>query len=127
MFTYENINHLMGYNSHDSKQKDLWIPFVTGGISKCVASVTLLPLNVVRMRLQMKKYTVEQVKQLNIEVSSNIKEQTIYNGVIDCFKKTYRNEGIGAFYKGLTPLVIKMFPTSGVFFLAYEGTLRMLS
>lgn len=50
MFCYENINFLLGYNSN-SKTKDMWIPFITGGISKCVASVTLLPLNVVRMRL----------------------------------------------------------------------------
>jgi hypothetical protein len=53
----------------------MWIPFVTGGLSKCIASVTLLPLNVVRMRLQMKKYTEEQLKQMKIDVPSNFKEQ----------------------------------------------------
>jgi hypothetical protein len=51
MFTYENINHILGFNQQKSTKKDMWIPFFTGGISKCVASVTLLPLNVVRMRL----------------------------------------------------------------------------
>lgn len=50
MFTYENINHLMGYNSK-TETKDMWIPFFTGGFSKCIASMMLLPLNVVRMRL----------------------------------------------------------------------------
>jgi len=29
----------------------MWIPFLTGGFSKCFASVALLPMNVVRMRL----------------------------------------------------------------------------
>ena len=61
MFTYENINNLLGFDQQKSTKKDMWIPFVTGGISKCAASVALLPLNVVRMRLQMKKYTAEQL------------------------------------------------------------------
>ena len=38
----------------------------------------------------------------------------------------YKIEGMRAFYKGLTPLVIKIFPSSGVFFLAYEYTISML-
>ena len=55
-----------------------------------------------------------------------MREQIHYNGVIDCFRKIYRYEGVAAFYKGLTPLIIKVFPSSGVFFLVYEATLRML-
>lgn len=74
MFCYENINHLCGFDQNKRKQKDMWIPFVTGGLSKCIASVTLLPLNVVRMRLQMKKYTEEQLKQMKIDVPSNFRE-----------------------------------------------------
>lgn len=58
MYSYENINHLLGY-THQSKSKDMWIPFMTGGFSKCIASMILLPVNVVRMRLQMKNYTLE--------------------------------------------------------------------
>ena len=54
MFCYENVNSLLGFNQKTSGAKDMWIPFITGGISKCLASCTLLPLNVVRMRLQMK-------------------------------------------------------------------------
>lgn len=64
---------------------------------------------------------------MKIDVPSNMRSQILYTGVIDCFRKMYKNEGIGAFYKGLTPLVIKIFPSSGVFFLAYEYTLLMLN
>jgi hypothetical protein len=63
---------------------------------------------------------------MKLEVASNFKEPTYYTGIIDCFQKMYKQEGIRSFYKGLTPLVIKIFPSSGVFFLAYEGTLRIL-
>ena len=83
-------------------------------------------MNVVRMRLQMKNYTVEQIKKLGLQSGTNIREQVHYEGVIDCFKKIYKYEGVSAFYKGLTPLVMKVFPGSGVFFMAYETTLRLL-
>ena len=57
----------------------------------------------------------------------NMKEQVMYKGVIDAFVKIYRNEGIAAFYKGWTPLVMKIFPSSGLFFLTYEYTLLLLN
>jgi hypothetical protein len=44
------------------------IPFITGGFSKCFASATLMPINNVRLRLQMKKYSVEQVQELGLKV-----------------------------------------------------------
>ena len=105
----------------------MWIPFLAGGLSKCIASMTLLPLNVVRMRLQMKQYTTDQLKEKSMEVPTNFRDQIQYKGVIDCFRKIYRNEGPAAFYKGLTPLVAKIFPSSGVFFFAYESTVRLLT
>ena len=46
--------------------------------------------------------------------------------MIDTIKKIYKNEGILGFYKGLTPNLLKIFPTSGVFFLFYELTLSYL-
>ena len=49
----------------------------------------------------------------------------MYNGFIDCVKKTYRVEGVRAFYKGLTPNLIRMFPQSGLFFLVYDWVQRM--
>ena len=47
--------------------------------------------------------------------------------MIDCARKILANEGFFAFYKGFTPNMIKIFPSSGLFFLTYEGTLIFLS
>ena len=44
----------------------------------------------------------------------------------DVARKIYRNEGISGFYKGLTPNLIKIFPSSGIFFLSYELTIGYL-
>ena len=46
--------------------------------------------------------------------------------MIDVAKKMYRNEGWTAFYKGLTPNLVKLFPSSGLFFFSYEATIRAL-
>lgn len=74
----------------------------------------------------MKNYTLDQIKKLNLEAQTNIREQVTYNGMLDAFYKIYKHEGVTAFYKGFTPLVLKVFPSSGVFFLTYEMTLKAL-
>ena len=102
------------------------IPFFIGGTSRSLASISLLPINVVRMRLQMKSYTDEEVRVKNLTKSTNIKEEVRYTGMIDCATKIMKYEGVKGFYKGLTPAVLKIFPTSGLFFIGYEATLGYL-
>lgn len=46
--------------------------------------------------------------------------------MLDVVKKTYRNEGVRAFYKGLTPTLIRQYPASGLFFYTYESVLKAL-
>ena len=54
----------------------------------------------------------------------NYKDIIHYEGMFDCARKILKYEGMTAFYKGLTPNIIKIFPSSGVFFLTYELTLK---
>ena len=62
-----------------------------------------------------------------MKVDSNTRQNVRYDGVLDCARKILKNEGITAFYKGLTPNMIKIFPASGVFFLSYEYTMKLLN
>lgn len=60
MYSYEVLTHMMGYQSGQAKKMswdNFLIPFFIGGTSRSIASTTLLPINVVRMRMQMKTYT----------------------------------------------------------------------
>ena len=51
MYCYENINHAVGYQSGQKMTKDNFLmPFLTGGVSKSIASFALMPVNVVRLR-----------------------------------------------------------------------------
>ena len=49
-----------------------------------------------------------------------------YSGMVDCFKQTYRAEGIRGFYKGLSPTLLKSFVGTAVTFGAYEFMSEML-
>ena len=57
----------------------------------------------------------------------NIRKEILYNGVVDTIIKIYRNEGILAFWKGFTPNLMRLFPSSGVFFLTYEFGLKLMN
>jgi len=79
----------------------------------------------------MKTYSSDELKDKKFAAKHfkdiNTKQEIVYKGMIDTFVKIYKNEGIKGFYKGITPSVIKIFPTSGLFFLTYELTLGYLS
>jgi hypothetical protein len=51
----------------------------------------------------------------------------MYTGMRDVISKTYTNEGFRAFYKGLTPTLLRQYPASGVFFYTYEKVLNILT
>ena len=51
MYAYENINFMFGYTSGQKMSKENFlVPFFTGGLAKSVASFTMMPLNVIRLR-----------------------------------------------------------------------------
>ena len=60
MYCYENINYYSGYQSGQKMSKDNFlIPFLTGGLAKSIASFSMMPINVVRLRMQMKQFSKE--------------------------------------------------------------------
>lgn len=42
------------------------IPFFTGGVAKSIASFSLMPINVVRLRLQMRQFSKVEVEKLGL-------------------------------------------------------------
>lgn len=64
---------------------------------------------------------------MGLSVQTNNKSAVTYDGIIDCVQKIMRNEGVRGFYKGLTPNMLRIFPSSGLFFLVYESVLLKLN
>jgi hypothetical protein len=61
MYSYEVLMHILGYESGSMKKitwDNLFLPFIIGGTSRSIASTFVMPLNVIRMRLQMKTYNL---------------------------------------------------------------------
>ena len=43
-----------------------------------------------------------------------------YRGMMDCFVKTVRHEGVSALFKGLWPNYVKVVPSIAIAFVTYE-------
>ncbi|XP_052265323.1 electrogenic aspartate/glutamate antiporter SLC25A13, mitochondrial-like isoform X2 [Dreissena polymorpha] len=63
--------------------------------------------------------TPADVIKTRLQVAAR-KGQTTYNGVIDCARKIYREEGFYAFWKGAPARVFRSAPQFGVTLLTYE-------
>ncbi|KAK4516271.1 Glucosamine-6-phosphate isomerase (Glucosamine-6-phosphate deaminase) (GNPDA) (GlcN6P deaminase) [Mucor velutinosus] len=48
-----------------------------------------------------------------------------YKGFIDCIKSSYRNEGWRIFFRGLTPTILRAFPSNAATFAAYTWTMKL--
>lgn len=84
---------------------------LNGALSGIVAKSMIYPLDVVKRRLQVQGF--EQARAAFGQIQK-------FNGVIDCFVKTARNEGIFGFYKGYFPSMIKSGLATSIVFLTYE-------
>lgn len=49
-----------------------------------------------------------------------------YKGVIDCFSQTYKSQGLGGFWRGYIPCLMRAVPANMGTFLVYEMTLGLL-
>ncbi|XP_020619311.1 mitochondrial glutamate carrier 2-like [Orbicella faveolata] len=71
---------------------------IAGCTAAMVGSAAVTPMDVVKTRLQVIRSGGEAA----------------YNGLLDCARKTYVNEGIRAFYKGTVPRMIVIAPLFGI-------------
>ncbi|XP_043544373.1 mitochondrial folate transporter/carrier-like [Chiloscyllium plagiosum] len=83
------------------------LEYVTmAALSKVFAVTATYPYQVVRARLQ--------------------DQHTQYSGVMNAIGRTWRNEGVHGFYKGVVPNVLKVTPACCITFLVYENVSQFL-
>lgn len=83
---------------------------MAGGLSGVFSWVGAYPIDVVKTRIQTDGFLGP--KQ--------------YNSTIDCFVKSYQQEGMAAFTRGLTSTVLRAFPTNAATFLTVSLTFKFL-
>nr|XP_033808639.1 mitochondrial glutamate carrier 2 isoform X2 [Geotrypetes seraphini]XP_033808640.1 mitochondrial glutamate carrier 2 isoform X2 [Geotrypetes seraphini]XP_033808641.1 mitochondrial glutamate carrier 2 isoform X2 [Geotrypetes seraphini]XP_033808643.1 mitochondrial glutamate carrier 2 isoform X2 [Geotrypetes seraphini]XP_033808644.1 mitochondrial glutamate carrier 2 isoform X2 [Geotrypetes seraphini] len=94
---FAHINKL-GQQNHDKKASFMH-SLMSGCTAGCVAAVAVTPLDVLKTRIQTLK--------------KGINEDT-YNGLIDCARKIWRNEGASAFMKGAGCRALVIAPLFGI-------------
>jgi solute carrier family 25 (mitochondrial aspartate/glutamate transporter), member 12/13 len=96
----------------ESPQKKLGVLqlLTAGAIAGMPAAYLTTPCDVIKTRLQVEARKGEQV----------------YNGLVDCAKKVYKEEGFKAFFKGGPARVLRSSPQFGFTLAAYEVLGKML-
>lgn len=92
-------------------RQDPSIPYTlfAGGMAGIFSWVLTIPVDVVKSRLQIDGMTGER---------------PAYNGMIDCFRKSYHAEGLPFFTRGLSSTLLRAFPMNAVCFMVVNSTLK---
>lgn len=78
--------------------------FLAGGISAAVSKTAVAPIERVKLLLQVQ------------HISKQIAEDKRYKGIVDCFVRIPKEQGITAFWRGNFANVIRYFPTQALNF-----------
>ncbi|KAH8411468.1 hypothetical protein KR215_005048 [Drosophila sulfurigaster] len=85
---------------------------MAGGSAGFLEVCLMQPLDVVKTRMQLQC----------TPAAAALSSEATYNGVIDCFVKMHRQEGVLSFWKGLLPPILAETPKRAIKFLVFEQT-----
>ena len=101
MATYDHTKHLI-LNSGFMKD-DIYCFFVCSVVTGIVLTITTAPIDLIKTRIM-----------------SQSSDNKIYSGMIDCTVKTFKQEGIHAFYKGFWPQWMRFGPFNVIQLIVWE-------
>jgi len=84
--------------------KDFVLDFVAGGISAAVSKTVVAPVERVKLLLQIQ------------DAHKFIAKEERYNGMVDCFKRVYKEQGFLSYWRGNVVNVVRYFPTQALNF-----------
>jgi solute carrier family 25 (adenine nucleotide translocator) protein 4/5/6/31 len=90
------------------------IDFLMGGVSAAVSKTAAAPIERVKLLIQNQD---EMLKAGRLDRK--------YNGIVDCFSRTAKNEGVMSLWRGNTANVIRYFPTQALNF-AFRDTYKAM-
>ncbi|KAL1450080.1 hypothetical protein WDU94_002534, partial [Cyamophila willieti] len=115
-FTHEFYNQIkMGEGGGSSKNfnnfADFMKDFAAGGVSAAVAKTATAPIERVKLILQVQ------------HINKQIPEDQRYKGIMDCFVRIPKEQGVLSFWRGNLANVIRYFPTQALNF-AFKDTYK---
>ncbi|KAG2586071.1 mitochondrial arginine transporter BAC2-like [Panicum virgatum] len=109
-WTYEYARERLHPGCRRGGGESLATMLVSGGLAGVASWVCCYPLDVVKSRLQAQAFPAAR-----------------YRGVVDCFRRSVREEGLPVLWRGLGTAVARAFVVNGAIFAAYELALRFLA
>ncbi|BAT84522.1 hypothetical protein VIGAN_04192400 [Vigna angularis var. angularis] len=101
---YKNLLHIfLGENHRGNTSADLFVHFVSGGLSGITSATATYPLDLVRTRLAAQRSSI------------------YYRGISHAFNTICREEGFLGLYKGLGATLLGVGPNIAISFSVYEG------
>jgi len=98
-----------------SSSTEFIINFMAGGVSGAVAKTSTAPIERVKLLIQ--------TQDANPKIISG--EVPRYTGIVDCFTRVSREQGIKAFWRGNLTNIIRYFPTQAFNF-AFKDTIKAM-
>lgn len=86
--------------------------FLVGGVSAAISKTCVAPIERVKLLLQ------------NQDASSQIAKDQRYKGIVDCFARVAKEQGVTSMWRGNLANVIRYFPTQALNF-AFKDTFKM--
>ncbi|CAM9349902.1 unnamed protein product [Chrysoparadoxa australica] len=85
--------------------------FWLGAVAAAGSVTVMIPMDSVKTRL----------------VVQSASSSTQYKGIVDCFVRMLREEGVGSLYNSLTPRLVSVVPMIGIQYGVYEAVKRVLA
>ena len=98
-----------------SSSSEFLVNFLAGGVSGAVAKTTTAPIERVKLLIQ--------TQDANPKIISG--EVPRYTGIVDCFTRVAREQGVKAFWRGNLTNIIRYFPTQAFNF-AFKDSIKSM-
>jgi len=82
---------------------------LAGSMTGVACWLATYPIDIIKTRIQLDSFS-----------------NPSYKGMIDCFNKAYKAEGLKGLYRGFSPCALRAAPANGATFLAYEAATGLL-
>lgn len=108
------------YEVQSDRELSSTLRLAAGGVAGTIGQTVAYPFDVVRRRLQVSGW--DGAKNLHAEGGHAVR----YTGMVDCFLRTAKEEGMGALFKGIVPNYVKVIPSIAIAFVVYEHVCEQL-